>query len=239
MILASSATVDSSSSLTTMMQPKSVAASRSSTAVARRWDTLSSLSPRARSRRSCSETDGASRNRQDGVGRHRPDLRGALHVDLEQHVMARRRVRYRRTLQIVEKLDPFEETIVLDMRLERCSIDEVVRIGSFARAGVACRPRATQPQVVHHLEQAIHHGSLADSSGSGQHKSACSARIGIYHRRSLNRRGHRATLMASMAPKRRPPVGRARQPPHRVAPRHRPGRLMPSCAEREPCQHPG
>jgi hypothetical protein len=88
------------------------------------------------------------REQQDhgGVGPPLQDLLGALDVDLEKDVGARRRVGDRGALEVVEEGCPLEEPARSDGRLERGAVDEDVSAALlFAGTRCARRPAAAQP----------------------------------------------------------------------------------------------
>src|SRR5437764_5762107 len=115
---------------------------------------------------------GRGRHEQDhdsgGIGG--PDLPGPLHVDLQQHVLARRRLRRRRAVQVTEIRRGLEEASLPGPGLERGAVDEVVRVLPLSRAARSGRPRPAQPQRRVGGGQALGHGALADPSRAGYHE---------------------------------------------------------------------
>lgn len=68
------------------------------------------------------------------------------HVDLEEHILILMRLGKRASLQIVQKLDPFEESTGLNLGLEGFTGREHVCVRRFPRTRSSGGPGATQPQ---------------------------------------------------------------------------------------------
>jgi hypothetical protein len=70
----------------------------------------------------------------DRVGVRATDLLGALHLDLEQHVLVVGRRGYRGAVEVAVELGPFEEPVVIDGGLEVVALDEDVLRALLGRA---------------------------------------------------------------------------------------------------------
>ena len=108
---------------------------------------------------------------QQGVGVAMSDLLGAVHIDLEQNVVTRRRVWHRGSLVIVEKLDPLEEAIVGDMGEKSLCVGEVVGLHRLTGPTVTSGPAAREPQGGVFVEEPGDDRSLADASGRRSRRS--------------------------------------------------------------------
>jgi hypothetical protein len=119
---------------------------------------------------------------QQGVGPVSQDLARPLDVDLEDQVVARRRVRGGGAVQVAEELGVFEEATLVDAPLERRPVDEDVGVIGLARTLVAGCPRPAQPEVGNARDQPLDDGPLADPArarddddeGLGQEKASTS-----------------------------------------------------------------
>jgi hypothetical protein len=80
------------------------------------------------------------------VGVPLPHLTRSLEVDLEDHVLVRRRFGERGAVEVPEELRPLQESAGGDLLLEGLAVDEGVGILGFTRASGSCRPRTTEPE---------------------------------------------------------------------------------------------
>ena len=83
---------------------------------------------------------------EQGVGVAMSDLLGAVHIDLEQNVVTRRRIRHRGSLVVVEKFDPLEEAVVGDMGEKSLCVGEVVGLHCLTGPTVTSGPAPREPQ---------------------------------------------------------------------------------------------
>ena len=95
------------------------------------------------------------------------DGAGALHVDLEEHVRARRRLRHRRALAVVEELDPLEEAAGVDVVVEGGPVGEDIGILGLAGPSGAGGPRPAEPDLGMGVEERVDDGALADAPRAG------------------------------------------------------------------------
>jgi len=108
------------------------------------------------------------------------DLLRPLHVDLEEDVGSRWRVRDRGPLEIIEERRPLEELAGLDGRLERRAVDEDVGTALlFARTRRARRPAAAQPDARVTRDELARNRALAGPTRADEDEDARLARGGF------------------------------------------------------------
>lgn len=106
----------------------------------------------------------------DRIGVAGKHLAGALDVYLEDDVPARRRVRYRRPVEVVEHGRPLEEPASGDMFHEGVLVDEVIGVVRLARPLWPSRPGPAQPELVVARQQSGYDRSLADPAGTDEYE---------------------------------------------------------------------
>jgi hypothetical protein len=103
-----------------------------------------------------------------------------LHVDLEQHVGTRRRVRDGCSHQVVQHLGPLEEAPSRNGFLEGGAVDELVGIAlAFTRARRAGGPAAAQPELRGVRDECSGQCALAGPTGTDEDEDARLARVRI------------------------------------------------------------
>jgi hypothetical protein len=116
----------------------------------------------------------------DGIGALAQDLLGALHVDLEEDVAARRGVGDRGPLEVIEEGCPLEEPACFDGGLERGAVDEDVRATRFfTGARCARRPASAQPDAGVACDKLCRNRALAGPTGADEDENVRRARGGF------------------------------------------------------------
>ena len=108
-----------------------------------------------------------------GVRALEQHLLGALHVDLEEHVGARRGVGDGRAHQVIEEFGPLVEATGDHGLLERGAVDEDVGLPfTFAGTGIPCRPAPAQPKAWILGDQFGRHRALSGPTWADEHEDA-------------------------------------------------------------------
>ena len=101
----------------------------------------------------------------------------ALHVDLEENVVAFGSFGPRRPVEIAVELSPFEKAGKADTLFKRGPLNEDVGVTRLAGATAARRPATGQPQAIVILDETLSNRALTYPSRARQHDDQGAAQL--------------------------------------------------------------